>query len=149
MSWTAIDKVCGEVPGFKRGGTRITDTHIGQWIDSVAQSIAAAMMRRGLSLEPADWPAAGSPMDAAAVLEAVNRVGAAARLAAAIASDFSTGEWALAKTLARQFEDEMKRLSAGEYDRVFRQAAATAETGPMFSSGELDSDSAFSKTQRF
>ena len=47
QSWTSIANVCGELPGFQRGG-QISDDQIQNWIISIAQMIASAMLRRGL-----------------------------------------------------------------------------------------------------
>jgi hypothetical protein len=156
QSWTNIDAVCGEVPGFKRGG-RIQDTTIEGWMRSIAQSIAGAMLRRGLSLKPSDWqqPDASTSMPTpAGVLELINRLGAASRLAATVAGEFTQGEWGLAKALTRDFERELKALQDGGYDRMFRPGAATVETGQQFAGGDIvnsggDAENAFSKDQIF
>jgi hypothetical protein len=154
-TWTTVDAVAGEVPGFQRGG-QISDAQIGIWARTVAQAIAGAMLRRGLSMNPADWqqPDTGADPSPADVLEMINRLGAAARLAAAIAGQFSQGEWGLAKNLERSYQTEMKALKDGDYDKLFRAASATLETGPQFSSGDVTDDSgnaenAFTKQQRF
>lgn len=139
QEWTTVEAVCGEVPGFKRGG-RIADSMIHVWIRSVAQPIAGTMMRRGLSLDPAQWQAAdaGSGMPApVGVLEHINRLGAAARLAGAIAGEFGTAEWGLAKTLQREYERELTALRGGEYDKLFTPAAATVESGTLFAGGDM------------
>lgn len=156
QAWTTLDQICGEVPGFKRGG-RIKDSTIEGWMRSIAQTIAGAMLRRGLPLDPAQWqqPDAATAMPTpAGVLELINRYGAAARLAGAIASDFSQGEWGLAKNLQRDFERELKTLDSGGYDKLFRLAAATVETGTQFAGGDIETDDgdaeqAFSKNQIF
>src|SRR5580700_8307783 len=87
QSWTTVDAVCGEVPGFARGG-QISDTQIANWIASVRQSITGAMLGRGLSLDPALWqqPDDSANPDPGDVLEMINRYGAAARLSAAVGS---------------------------------------------------------------
>jgi len=156
QSWTNIEAVCGEVPGFRRGG-RIQDATIEGWMRSIAQTIAGAMVRRGLSLDSTAWqqPDAATAMPTAAgVLELINRYGAAARLAGAMASDFTAGEWGLAKSLQRDFERELKALGDGGYDKLFRPAAATVETGTQFAGGDIETDDgeaeqAFSKNQVF
>jgi hypothetical protein len=155
QGWTNIEAVAAEVPGFKRAG-RIQDPTIEQWIRSVAQAIAGAMMRRGLSLSSGDWSQADSVLmpTAGGVLELINRLGAAARLAAAVASDFTAGEWGLAKALTRDYEREVKTLDGGGYDRLFNPAAATVETGTQVSVGDIETDDgeaerAFTKDQVF
>jgi len=138
QSWTELGKVCGEVPGFKRGG-RILDDQILVWMRTVAQSVAGAMLRRGLSTEPATWQlaAAGTAGPAAVgVLEMINRLGAAARLAAAIASDWGGAEWGLAKNLEREYTREKDALGSGGYDKLFRPGAATVESGPLLAAGD-------------
>jgi hypothetical protein len=154
--WTNVEAVCGEVPSFRRGG-RIQDAIIEGWMRSVAQSIAGVMLRRGLSLDSADWqqPDATTAMPTpAGVLELVNRLGAAARLAGAIASDFTSGEWGLAKTLRADFERELRTLAEGGYDKLFRPAAATLDSDAQFAGGDLETDDgdampAFTKTMEF
>ncbi|MGE5570118.1 MAG: IPT/TIG domain-containing protein [Rhodospirillales bacterium] len=152
QSWTSIEAVCGEVPGFRRGAA-VSDAQIQVWMRSVAQSIAGAMLRRGLSLDPAQWqqPDAGTAMPAASgLLELVNRLGAAAQLAAVVGGQFTQGEWGLAKTLERRFEREMKALAEGGYDKLFRPAAATVESGRQAYGGDIgDASPAFSKDQVF
>jgi IPT/TIG domain len=151
QTWTTIEAVCEEVPGFKRGG-RIPDQAIENWMRGTAQSVAAAMVRRGISLRAADWQQAdgttGMPQPAA-VLESINRLGAAARLASAIGSDFTHGEWALARELAKSFEREVKTLEEGGYDKLFRPTAATAETGPQVAANTFEEKQAFGKTKTF
>lgn len=154
QSWTTVDAVAAEVPGFRRGG-RIGDEVIETWIRSIAQAIAGAMLRRGLSLIPAHWQAAdpGTAMPTAAgVLELINRTGAAARLASAVASEFTQGEWALAKSLQREYERDLQRLDDGIYDRLFR--ASESPINRDFAAGDIVTDQggaeqAFSKTQVF
>jgi hypothetical protein len=156
QAFTTLDAVAAEVPGFKRGG-RITDDTLQTWLRSVAQGIAGSLLRRGLSLNPADWqkpdPSTALPT-AAGVLETINRLGSAARLASAISSDFGQTEWGLAKNLQREYERELKRLDDGSYDKLFRPAAATVETGRQVAGGDVftstgDADQAFTKDQVF
>jgi hypothetical protein len=137
QSWTDVGRVAGEVAGFARGGN-ISDAQIQTWIESVAQSIAGAMMRRGLSLDPATWQLPGTAADPApvGVLEMINRLGAAARLAAAIAGQWTSGEWGLAKGLTADYQREMAALSRGDYDKFFRPQAATVESGPLLAAGD-------------
>jgi hypothetical protein len=123
----------------------------------IAQTINGSLLRRGLSLDSTKWtqPDASTSMPSAAgVLELMNRYGAAARLAAAVAGDFGQGEWGLAKDLVRNFEREMKRLDDGGYDKLFNPAAATVETGGQVRVGDIETDEgtaeqAFKKTQVF
>ena len=136
-SWTTIDAVVGEVPGFARGGV-ISDTQIATWIVTVSQSVAGALLRRGLPLDEAEWPAAGQSgmPTGSSTLEMITRLGAAATLAAAVAAQFTAGEFHLAKVLQRRYEDELKALRAGDYDKLFRAAAATIETGGQLAVGD-------------
>lgn len=157
-TWTDVEKVCGEVPQFRRGGT-ITDAMIDQWIWSIAQSVNACMLARGLSLDPDDWQAADAVTlqpSPAAVLELIVRYGAAARLAAVIGGQFSAAsEWSLAKTLRADYERELKALANGAYDKLFKSAAATAETGALVGGGDTESETSgeveplFTKDQVF
>lgn len=143
QGWTDIERVCGEIPNFRRGG-EILDATINGWIRSVAQAINAALLGRGISLHPADWqqPAAGSAMPSPVdVLEQINRYGAAARLAGAVGGQFSAaGEWSVAKNLRADFEGEMKLLRSGAYDKMFRPLAPTQQ-GPEVEVGEVLTDS--------
>jgi hypothetical protein len=154
--WTTVEAVCAEVPSFRRGG-RIGDAAIETWIRSIAQSIAGLMMRRGLSLNSSDWqqPDPGTLLPTpSGVLELINRLGAAARLAGAMAADVSAGEWGLTKALQRDYERELGALRDGQYDKLFRPAAATVESGTLVAGGDMTDDSgeverAFEKGQVF
>jgi hypothetical protein len=157
QAWTSFEAVLGEVPGFKVGGD-ILESTIQGWIRSIAQQVNAAMLRRGLSLNPADWqqPDADTAMPTpASVLELVNRYGAAARLAAVVGARFSADrEWSLAKALREDFKREIDALEGGKYDKLFRPSAATVEAGPQAAAGDIslssgDADQAFSKDQVF
>jgi hypothetical protein len=156
QAWTGLDAVLGEVPGFKLGGD-ITETTIKGWIRSIAQQVNAAMLRRGLSLNSEDWqhadPDTAMPAPSS-VLELINRYGAAARLAAVVGARFSAErEWSLAKALREDFKREMEGLEAGRYDKLFRPAAATLETGTQAAAGDIglsgEAGQAFSKDQVF
>ncbi len=135
-TWTTLEAVADEVPNFKRGGT-IKDSTIEGWIRSTGQAVKAAMLRRGLSLDPANWPGAE---EAASVLELINRYGAAARLAYAVSSQFGSGEWGYAKNLQTQFDRDLKALQDGGYDKLFRTAAATLEGGQQVAVGGIVTD---------
>jgi hypothetical protein len=156
QSWTAIAPVCAEIPGFKRGGA-VPDSTIEGWIRSVAQQINGVLLRRGLPIDPAAWPAASADSaqpDAEAVLELINRYGAAARLASMVGAQFSAaGEWPLAKQLRADYDREFRALQAGEYDKLFLASAATEEPGAQFRGGDTDSngdvDPAFTKERVF
>lgn len=151
QSWTTADAVVGEVPGFQRGG-RITDDQIKTWIRSVAQEIAAEMMRRGLSLNPATWqqPTTAAEPDPVDVLEMMNRMGAAARLAAAIGAQFGQGgqEWGASKNLERTYNRQLQALHAGDYDKLFNPTAATVDVQPQLAAG-TGHEPAFRKEQVF
>ena len=155
QTWTTLEAVCGEVPGFARGG-QIPDAQIQVWMASTAQPIAAAMARRGLPIDPAAWPApeAGITLSPAGLLEMINRLGAAARLAAACASVFSQQDWAIRKTLQTQYDDELATLLAGDYDKWFLATAATEEALPQLAAGGMTDregkwDPAFRKDRSF
>jgi hypothetical protein len=149
QTWTSIEAVCGEVNGFARGG-KIGDAQIQRWIESIAQSIAGAMLRRGLSLDPADWqqPSLAASPSPAGCLEMINRLGAAERLAASIAAQFGGSDWAVRRNLAAAYGDEMKSLTAGGYDKLFKPTAATVESGPLLSAGDVGCPS-FTKEKVF
>ncbi|KKK62580.1 hypothetical protein LCGC14_3002910 [marine sediment metagenome] len=156
QGYTTVEAVAGEIPGFKRGG-RIQDSTIASWIRSIAQGLNGLLLQRGLSLDPADWQqpdALTATPTAAAVLENANKLGAAARLAAAVGGEFGQGEWGLAKSLREAYKDEVKKLERGVYDKLFRPAAATVETGGQVSVGDIETDDgdaeqAFRKDQVF
>jgi hypothetical protein len=141
QSWTTVQAVAGEIPGFVRGG-KILDAHIETWMRSVAQSIAGALLKRGLSTDPSTWqqPDAAGEMSAASVLEMINRLGAASRLATAVASQFGPGQSGLSTNLGAAFSAEMKALRDGDYDKLFRPGAATVESGPLLSAADLTND---------
>ncbi|MDE2097857.1 MAG: IPT/TIG domain-containing protein [Patescibacteria group bacterium] len=158
QSFTTIDVVCGELPGFKRGG-RIPDSQIFTWMRSVAGKIMAIFIRRGLSLNPVDWQTAATNPEGtasttgltpAAWLEMVNRLGAAARLARMVGGEFVSGKWNLAESLAADYDQEMAALEAGDMDKLFNPQAATVDVGPQFQSGDMtdgqgDATNAFSR----
>jgi hypothetical protein len=155
QAWTTVEAVAAEVPNFKRGGT-IVDKTIEGWVRSIAQTMNAAMLKRGLSLNPADWaqPDENATPSPSEILELINRYGAAARLAYALGAQFAAGDWGFAKNLDAQFTRELKALAAGDYDKIFRPSAATQETGEKVAVGDVLTDSgdverAFSKTQVF
>ena len=155
QTYTTLEAVCSEVPGFARGG-QIADGTIQLWMSSVAQVIKGAMLRRGLSLSPADWQQAGTDgtMAPAEVLELINRMGAAARLAAAVVSLFGNADAAFSKNLSAAYKDELARLEDGAYDKSFKPAAATMESGPLLAYGDTsradgDSSAAFTKEKVF
>jgi hypothetical protein len=134
QAWTSVDAVASEVPGFKRGG-QISDNTIQTWIRSIAQEIAAEMMRRGLSLDPTTWQlpqTAGQP-DPSDVAEMINRMGAAARLAAAVSAQFSggAGEWSVSKNLTAAYLRQLTALRNGDYDKFFNPSAATVDAAPQ------------------
>jgi hypothetical protein len=134
QAWTSVDAVAAEVPGFKRGG-QISDNTIQTWIRSIAQEIAAEMMRRGLSLDPTTWQlpqSAGQP-DPSDVAEMINRMGAAARLAAAVGAQFSAaqGEWSVSKNLMAAYLRQLTALRNGDYDKFFNPSAATVDAAPQ------------------
>jgi len=147
QSWTTIDVVCGELPNFKRGG-KIPDSQILTWMRSYCTKIMAVFVRRGLSLNPADWQPANSNPDPSGTpattgltpqgwLEMVNRYGAAARLARAVGGEFTSGKWNLAESLAEDYTKEMEALEAGEMDKLFNPQATTLDTTPQFVSGDM------------
>lgn len=155
--WTTVDLVAGEVPGFLRGGN-ISDSTISNWIRSIAQSVAGCLLRRGLPLDPTLWAQASvetGSLAPAGVLELITRYGAAARLAAAVSAQFSGGtEWGLSKNLQSSYQAELKALNEGQYDKLFKPAAATIESGQVVAANELltfsgDPDQAFRKDQVF
>lgn len=159
QGYTSLLRVMAEVPGFKiTSGGAINAETIHNWIGTVAQSVNGALIRRGLPLDSSLWPAAApgtAQPTAAGVLEMVNRLGAAARLAAAIASQFTSGEWGIAKTLQREYEREINRLETGAYDKLFLARAATIEAGPQVFVGDQtdpetgDDTTAFKKEDVF
>lgn len=155
QAWTTADQVCGEVPGFARGGA-ITDDQIQNWIASVRQSISGAMLARGLSLNPAVWqqPDDTANPDPADVLEMINRYGAAARLSSAVSSLFSQGTSDLTSQLNKAYANEMARMEKGGYDKLFLPSAGTLDPGPELSVGNMDNgrgrdERAFRKEMRF
>jgi hypothetical protein len=151
QAWSTIDAVCGEVPGFQRGG-QIADGQITTWLTSIAQSIASAMLRRGLSLTPTTWsqPSTSAEPSPASVLEMINRLGAAARLASAVASNFSAGRSAIADNLQAEYLRQIKALETGDHDKLFNPSAVSQETGQQFGGfTPLWPDNAFRKGQKF
>lgn len=152
QSWTTIEAVSGEVPGFQRGG-QITDDQIKTWLTSIAQAIAGALLRRGLPLDPTTWAQpslATAEPSPTAVLEMINRLGSAARLAAALSTLSGQTEWAITKNLRAAYQTELMALQSGDYDKLFNPAAVSAETGQEFGGfTPLFNDTAFRKEKKF
>jgi hypothetical protein len=151
QSWTTVDAVVAEIPGFKRGGL-VPDDSIKTWIRSIAQNIAAEMVRRGLSLNPVDWqqPTTSAEPNPVDILEMINRMGAASRLASAVGSQFTAAgqQWAVAKNLESAYQDQLHAMREGDYDKFFSPSAATVDVQPQLaaSTGERP---AFRKDQVF
>ena len=156
QAWTDAASVAAEIPGFARGG-QIKDAQIQTWIRSVGQEIAAEMLRRGLSTDPTTWSQGGvqgtpNPVD---VLEMLNRMGAAARLASAVGAQFAgQGEWGVAKACREAYLRQLAALRGGDYDKFFLPGAVTVEPGRQFGYGDMsgcdgDVDPAFRKDKRF
>ncbi len=140
QGWTTVDNVAGEIPNFQRAAA-IPDSTIVSWIQSISQSVTAVLLRRALPLDPSQWAqpdAASAAPTAAAVLELITRYGAAARLAAAVAGQFTSGVNALQADLSAAYKREYQLLDSGGYDKLFFPAAATEITGRQFASN-LDS----------
>jgi hypothetical protein len=157
QAWTTVESVCSEVPGFQRN-QEIGDAVIENWIKNSALEICGALMKRGLSLNPADWaqPSAQTGwMSPISLLEHINGHGAALHLAAWVAARFSGDkEWPLAAALRKMYADELASLANGAYDKLFRPGAVTVETGVQVSGGDVftsqgDADQAFRKDQVF
>jgi hypothetical protein len=136
QAWTTIARVIGEVPGFIRGGN-IADSTITGWIESCSQEVTGCLLKRGLPLDPSQWQQpdglTASP-DASAVLEMVSRMGAAARLAAAIYSQSGAGVSALATDCQKSYQRGLQALRDGDYDKLFQPSSVTDITGPSFGS---------------
>ena len=157
-AWCSVSRVAGAVPGFARGGV-IADRQILGWITDVGQAIRGAMLGRGYSLNPTDWqqPQAGSnDPEPADILEGINMLGAAAMLAAQIASQFSSGQFALQTSLEKRYTGALAMLRDGAYDKIFKPlTAVTAETGVQAGGGDMtnpdtgEADIAFTKDQVF
>jgi hypothetical protein len=143
QTYTTVDAVCGEVPGFQRNGA-IQDDEILVWIRSGAQVVNGILLRRGFSLDPATWaqPSGDASPSPASVLEQIVRFGAAARLAAAVASMWGSGNWAITNSLSGNYAAEKKALEGGDYDHLFRATgAATQDTGPGLVAGDMTDSS--------
>lgn len=142
QAYTTVDAVAGEVPGFQRGAA-ISDKQIAQWCRSIAEAIRGAMLRRGLPVDPAGWAAtgtAGAP-NPVELLEHMNRMGAAARLSAAVGAMFSSGDLAITRSFQTEYDRYLKGLRDGEYDHLFRAGAATVESGPQLAAGDMTDES--------
>jgi hypothetical protein len=141
QSWTSIGSVCGEVPGFQRGG-QIDDRQIQVWIESIAQEIAGLMLRRGLPLDSTQWqqPTADAWPTPAGLLEMINRLGAAAQLAATVAAQFTGQDLPIRRNLQSRYDDCKKALLGGDYDKLFLPSAATLAPGPQFAGGNMTSN---------
>jgi hypothetical protein len=110
------------------------------------------MVRRGLSLSPADWqqPTTSAEPNPVDILEMINRMGAASRLASAVGLQFTAAgqQWAVAKNLESAYQDQLHAMREGDYDKFFSPSAATVDVQPQLaaSTGERP---AFRKDQVF
>lgn len=158
QSFTTVERIIGEVPGFRRGGD-ISDGVIENWARTVTHIVVGALLKRGFSLDSTKWAqmaqatALPSPHG---VLEMIARLGAAARLAAAVGSRFASGnsEWGHAKSLREDFKRELTSLMEGGYDNLFNPGAATIDTSATLEAGDLEAsdgtpEQAFTKDQVF
>lgn len=156
QAWTSVAQVCAEAPSFVRGVGNIPDKTILGWIQSVSQQVTSCLLRRGLPLDPTQWQQANAlsaDPSAAATLELITRYGAAARLVAAISSQFTGGPNALQADLKSAFNREFQLLSDGSYDKLFLPTAATEISGQSFGSdlqpGQQQGHTVFRKDQVF
>jgi hypothetical protein len=134
QAYATLDAVVGEVPGFARGG-QISDDTINGWIRSASQAVNGTLLRRGFSLDPTTWAQADGTAtpDPADILARIVRLGSATKLAAAVASLWGTGDWAITRSLNSDYQSEWKMLQRGDYDHLFAQTGpATEETGQLF-----------------
>lgn len=144
MSYTTVDKVSAMFPAFVRGGAtqKPADSYIQIFIDDVAGELDAVLQRRfGETIaDPANggtfsaWVAqlAADPL---AILEKINRYGAATQLGQTLASFGVAGTRDLAKTYGEQYEQMKDDLDArksdgeplpsGPYDHLFDPFART------------------------
>ena len=148
MSFTTTDAVAAHFPSFQRGVTnqKPSDTTITTWIADVAGEIEAVLLRRfGESINEAGgslavWEAA-LPAAATALLEKVNRYGAAAQLGSVLATLGANNLKAVADTLDRNYNQMLKALDAraadgkplasGPYDRYFDVLARIETPRPV------------------
>ena len=148
MSFTSVDAVAAHFPGFARGGSsqKPADSYITTWIADISGEIEAVLLRRfGESINEsggalANWEA-GLPAAATAVLEKVNRYGAAAQLGATLASLGANNLKGISDTLQRNYDTMLKALDArdargnplpsGPYDRYFDTLARIETPRPV------------------
>jgi hypothetical protein len=144
MSYTTIDKVAAMFPAFIRGGAmqKPADSYIQIFIDDVAGELDAILQRR--FAEIISDPAHGGTFsawinqlaaDGLAILQKINRYGAAAQLGQTLASFGVAGTRDLAKSYGEQYEQMKDDLDArksdgeplpsGPYDHLFDPYART------------------------
>jgi hypothetical protein len=138
MAYTSVPSVSAMLPSFVRGNPQQapTDANITIWITDVSGEIDAVLLRRfseAINASPysgnfAAWQA-GLAAEATAILEKINRYGAAAQLLLTLATLGSVSTIALAKSTQISFrkmwndlnavDDEGRPLACGLYDSYF------------------------------
>jgi hypothetical protein len=145
MAYTTPDAVAAIFPDFTRGaaGQLPSDAQIQTWIDDTAGEIDALLKRRfALVISNAggfDAWIAGLGPDAAALLEKINRFGAAAELGHALGTRVQSAE-KLAQRVEQRYDSMMQALNArdekgnpldaGPYDLLFDPFAKTESPRP-------------------
>jgi len=120
-----VDAVVIHIPHFIRNSPAgVADDAIQTWIDTRWEEINAVLVRRALAV-----PAEGT--DGWTKLELINRLGAAADLAAALSATFSPGtRWQVEKNLRDDYLRLLAGLDRGDLDKLLDPAAQTADVGP-------------------
>jgi len=118
-----IAGVATHVSGFVRNSPNgPQDADIQKWIDTRWEEIQAIVVRRGLPV-----PVSGDGFN---TLELINRIGAAADLAATLSTRFATGSrWQVEKNLRDDFMRMLARLDNGEYDKQLNPTSRTVNPG--------------------
>ena len=146
MSYTTVDNVCAMFPAFTRNGPKgPSDDVIQFFVNDVASGLRAILQRRFQeafqSVGYAAWEAAFNA-DQLAVLEKINRYGAAAQLAAAFEMAGLAAAAHVAKDFQRLYELEFAKLNArdendkpiaqgGDYDYLFDPQAKVETPRPQ------------------
>jgi hypothetical protein len=151
--YTTVDDVAGLFPTFKRGTPQQNppDELIQTFIGDCASEIDSVLLRRfneSISQPPYSgnlvaWLAAlPLPIEAANILEKINRFGAAVQLAGVLASYGVSGVAKLATQIEATYVEHFgylnargkdgKPMPAGPYDHLFDSQARTESPRPLF-----------------
>lgn len=130
MSYCTVDQVCSGCPPFRRNAAgSVSDDEITNWVDQATARIRSVLMSRGID------PDALTLTDSQTNWLALMCEDYAASKLMTVLESASTSqgtEFASAAQRRKAFEDMMKQIEDGLFDRFFSADAAIIDTGAGF-----------------